>query len=60
MKRAEAIALHTEEAASAERVLIELTPGTPAHHLHSDYAQEHRVLAEAARLHDYPNAELTD
>ncbi|WUT01720.1 hypothetical protein OHA46_33730 (plasmid) [Streptomyces sp. NBC_00708] len=60
MKRAEAIAFHTEEAASAERVLAESTPGTPGYLHQADYAQEHRVLAEAARLHDYPDAELED
>ncbi|MBK3588495.1 hypothetical protein JHN49_34275 [Streptomyces sp. MBT57] len=60
MKRAEAIAFHNEEAASAERVLTESTPGTPVYRLHADYAQEHRVRAEAARLHDYHYAELED
>ncbi|MFD6479329.1 hypothetical protein ACFWEH_38120 [Streptomyces anulatus] len=60
MKRADAIAFHTEEAVSAERVLAESTPGTAGYHHQAEYAQEHRVLAEAARLHDYPDAELED
>ncbi|MFC9183326.1 hypothetical protein ACFTZJ_21955 [Streptomyces globisporus] len=60
MKRTDAIAYHVEEAESAERLAAQATPGTPGHRHQAEYAQEHRVLAEAARLHDYPDAELED
>ncbi|MDX3342716.1 hypothetical protein V5N34_32035 [Streptomyces baarnensis] len=60
MMRSEAIAHHTEEAESAERVAARAVPGTPGHRHQTDYAREHRVLAEAARLGDYPDAELQD
>lgn len=60
MKRSDAIAYHVEEAESAERVLAQSTPDTAGYRLQAEYAQEHRVLAEAARLHDYPDVALED
>ncbi|MGW2090374.1 hypothetical protein [Streptomyces sp. NPDC001880] len=53
MKRSEAIQFHTEEAAAADR-LAGLAPGTPGARQCASNARDHRAMAEAARVGDYP------
>jgi hypothetical protein len=54
MNRSELIKFHTEEAASYERSAA-LVPGTPAGRQCAELAADHRDLAEAARVGDYPH-----
>ncbi|MGW1468439.1 hypothetical protein ACWCPT_29355 [Streptomyces sp. NPDC002308] len=53
MNRDEAIRFHTEEAAAADRIAA-TAPGTPGAAQHAASANDHRTLADAARLGDYP------
>ena len=53
MKRSEAIKFHQEEADSYRRSAAE-APGTPGSRQCLGHARDHADLAEAARLHDYP------
>lgn len=53
MKRYEAIQHHQEEAASYRRAAAEET-GTPGSGQCLSHARDHDSMADAARLHDYP------
>lgn len=54
MNRSERIQFHTEEAASYDRTAA-LAPNTPGGRQCAELAADHRDLAEAARVGDYPH-----
>jgi hypothetical protein len=53
VKRSDAIQFHTEEAAALDRTAA-LDPSSPGGRQCAELAADHRELAEAARLYDYP------
>lgn len=55
MKRTDAITFHQEEAASFDK-LADQAPNTPGASQCRAAASDHRSMADAARLYDYPEA----
>ncbi|MFJ8583646.1 hypothetical protein ACIRD2_03160 [Streptomyces sp. NPDC093595] len=53
MKRSEAIQFHTEEATTLDRTAA-LAPNSPGGRQCAELANDHRAMADAARLGDYP------